>query len=186
MTNITAITGLEISEYFGYDIFSQNRYLSVAVVLFYIIFTLISLQELNRVANETDELSVANYNLEKEDCVALSVKNQLINKKIERFFNTDYTYLDTTFTLDKLALAIGENKEVISMVLNKYMKTNFYQIVAKYRIEQAKKLIVTEHNVTIDAIMEECGFNSKSSFNKYFKQFVGSTPSNYRNTYAIV
>lgn len=185
MTNITAVTGLELSEYFGYDIFSQNKYLSAMVIVFYIIFTLISLQELNRTSTETDESNLVQFNLE-EDSIPITIKNQFIRQKIEHFFQTDSTYLDPTFTLEKFALSIDENKEVISMVLNKYMKTNFYQIVAKYRIEQAKKLIVKEHNVTIDAIMEECGFNSKSSFNKYFKQFVGSTPSSYRNTYSIV
>lgn len=185
LTNVFVIGTLELTAYLGYDVFSHDNYLSLASASFYIVFCIISLQELNRSIDVVNDAFVACDLTEGELQNEVCDRNQTIIDKLDQFFSNEITYLETTFSLDKLATSIGENKEQISMVLNHDMQSNFYQIVAKYRIEHARKMILTERNITIDAIMEECGFNSKSSFNKYFKQYVGSTPSTYRNTFSI-
>jgi len=37
-------------------------------------------------------------------------------------------------------------------------------------------------NLTLLGIAMECGFNSKASFNRIFKQLAGQTPTEYINT----
>jgi AraC-like DNA-binding protein len=61
------------------------------------------------------------------------------------------------------------------------MHQNFYDYVSKYRIEEAKKLLVDSiNNKTVLEVLYQVGFNSKSSFNTAFKKFTGVTPSHFK------
>jgi len=50
-------------------------------------------------------------------------------------------------------------------------------------VEKAMKLLreTTNRELTIQQILYEVGFNSKSSFNTAFKKHAGVTPKDYRN-----
>ncbi|MCD4696832.1 MAG: helix-turn-helix domain-containing protein [Bacteroidales bacterium] len=56
--------------------------------------------------------------------------------------------------------------------------------VNNYRVEEVKRLMAEgkHEHYTLLAIALEAGFNSKSSFNRIFKEFTGSTPSHYKKT----
>lgn len=73
-------------------------------------------------------------------------------------------------------------KHHITQVLNEQLGKNFYVFVNEYRIEHAKKLIQSPeyHAWSFVAIAYECGFNSKTAFNNFFKKSTGFTPSEYR------
>ncbi len=62
------------------------------------------------------------------------------------------------------------------------MGTSFYDWLAAYRVEEAKRLLADPKAklFTIEQIAEEVGYNSKSAFNKAFKKFTGKTPSEYK------
>jgi AraC-like DNA-binding protein len=74
-------------------------------------------------------------------------------------------------------------KHYITQVLNEYLGKNFYTFVNEYRVEEAKKLIVSPQHSSwsIVAIAYECGFNSKTAFNNFFKKYTGLTPTEYRD-----
>lgn len=108
------------------------------------------------------------------------VSSSDINSIIE-YFEKSESYLGTNFSLDQMAKDLKINKQQVSEIINQDMNSSFYQLVAMYRIDHAKRLIGKNSNLTIEAIVDECGFSSKSTFNKYFKIFVGQTPSVYRS-----
>lgn len=58
---------------------------------------------------------------------------------------------------------------------------NFNDFVNYYRTEEViKKLQSGKHNIhTLLAIAYDCGFNSKSTFNRSFKKQTGLTPKEY-------
>lgn len=102
------------------------------------------------------------------------------------FFESNQAVLNPNFSIEDLAHYVNMSKNEVSEVINQELAINFYQLIAKYRIDHAKVLLKTNENLTIEAIVEESGFNSKSTFNKYFKLFVGQTPSDYRNDYVAM
>lgn len=186
-TNASIVTIIELTNFFKFQPFVQINVLAVVGAMLYVIFTAISLNEYSRKLERLEAVVMA---FEEEDETIVINKVALTQKevveKLATFFEEEDAYLDANFTLDRLATQIGVEREVVSEVLNHNMHLNYYQVLAKYRIEHAKKVMGIERNLTIDAIMEECGFSSKSSFNKYFKQFVGTTPSVYRNSLGII
>ncbi len=67
-------------------------------------------------------------------------------------------------------------------MINRHFQKNFFEFINGYRIDEAKKLLANEkyEKVTIIEIMAQVGFNSKATFNTFFKKLVGVTPSQYR------
>lgn len=95
---------------------------------------------------------------------------------------TDKPYLDPYLTQEKLARHLGLSPRVLSQILNQQRQQNFAEFVSHYRLEMAKSLLVDSQqaNLSIAQVMEASGFNSKSAFNRLFKQATGLAPSDYR------
>jgi AraC-like DNA-binding protein len=186
-TNASIVTIIELTNFFKFQPFVQVDVLAVVGAMLYVIFTAISLNEYSKKLERLEAVVMA-FEEEEEDIIInkVALTQKEVIEKLAIFFEEEEVYLDPNFTLDRLAHHIGVEREIVSEVLNHNMNLNYYQVLAKYRIEHAKKVMGKEKNLTIDAIMEECGFSSKSSFNKYFKQFVGTTPSVYRNSLEII
>lgn len=92
-------------------------------------------------------------------------------------------YLDTHYTepvtLRGMAEHFGYNYRYLSGVVNRLYGVPFPQVVHRYRIDHACSLLrTTDRSVT--EIAQSCGFDSLRSFNRCFKEQMGSTPREYR------
>jgi AraC-like DNA-binding protein len=87
-------------------------------------------------------------------------------------------YLDPKLSLTNLADHINTSSNKLSWLINQDKKSNFYHYINSYRLEHFKKMAVLpeNQNLTLLGIAYECGFNSKSTFNDYFKKSTGLTP----------
>jgi len=58
---------------------------------------------------------------------------------------------------------------------------NFNDFVNHYRIEAVKKKLEAgeQRNMTLIGIALECGFNSKTTFNRAFKKSTSMSPKDY-------
>jgi len=99
-------------------------------------------------------------------------------EKIEK----DKVYLDPNLTLQKLSQELNIHRNHLSQIVNVEFNMKFKDFLNKYRIEEAKKLLVSPdyERETILNVAYDSGFNSKSVFNTAFKKFTGKTPSKYR------
>ncbi len=90
-------------------------------------------------------------------------------------------YKNSELSIDDLASKLGVHPNYLSQVINQKENKNFYDFVNTYRIEEFKRLIAIpgNRNLTLLSLAFDCGFNSKSSFNRYFKKSTGQTPSEY-------
>jgi len=101
---------------------------------------------------------------------------------IEDYMRTQKPYLANILTLDQLANQLDMPPRSLSMIINRHFKRNFFEFINEYRIEEAKLQLADPKTkgTTIIEIMTQSGFNSKATFNTFFKKIVGSTPSQYR------
>jgi YesN/AraC family two-component response regulator len=62
------------------------------------------------------------------------------------------------------------------------MDLTFYEMIARYRIEEAKSILLdsTQNQLTMEDVADEVGYNSKSAFNRSFKKIEGKTPSEFK------
>jgi AraC-like DNA-binding protein/GAF domain-containing protein len=101
---------------------------------------------------------------------------------IEKAMKHEQPYLDPNFNLTKLSKLVRVPDYQLSQVLNMGMKTNFYDLVNRFRIERLIDLWSdpSRDEFSILDLAFEVGFNSKSTFNTAFKKITGKTPSTYR------
>lgn len=91
-------------------------------------------------------------------------------------------FLRSEFSLPELAQQLGTTVHLLSQTINDGLGKTFFEMVAEYRVTEAKKLLKDQPNIKIEEIAEQVGYNSKSSFNTVFKKLTGFTPSEFRAT----
>ncbi len=106
---------------------------------------------------------------------------ETIGAKLVEFMEQTKPYLDPALSLTSLSLQLNVNPNHLSQVLNEGFKLNFYNFINSYRVEESKRLLIDPAfaHYSIIAIAGEAGFNSKSTFNKVFREITGVSPSEY-------
>ncbi|WP_268845918.1 AraC family transcriptional regulator [Flavobacterium aestivum] len=91
-------------------------------------------------------------------------------------------FLDCELSLIKLASQLNTSPHILSYTINTGFNENFYQFINRYRIEEAKKLLVDSNmnHFNLVGIGFEVGFNSKTVFNTTFKKITNITPSEFK------
>ena len=101
---------------------------------------------------------------------------------ITKYMEEQKPFLNHLLTLDNLAKQLHLPARNLSQVINRHFKCNFFEFINGYRIAESKRLLLAQKNrkTTMLEIMDSSGFNSKATFNTFFKKIVGKTPTQYR------
>src|ERR1700749_3982406 len=91
-------------------------------------------------------------------------------------------YKDAELSLSSLADKLGIHTHELSRIINTAIKKNFYDFVKEYRVRDvvSKMQDPAYDHITLLGIAFEAGFNSKSTFNRIFKQVTGKSPVEYK------
>lgn len=106
-------------------------------------------------------------------------------EKITHYMHLNKPYLNHLLTLENLAKQLDISPRILSHIINHHFNKNFFEFINHYRIEESKLLLEAESNrkATMMDIMDAAGFNSKATFNTFFKKLVGTTPTQYRKNF---
>ncbi len=94
-------------------------------------------------------------------------------------------YRDPDLTLDGLARHVGLSANVVSQTINAGLQQSFHDVVNGYRLAEVKQRLLgpDARRLTVLALALEAGFNSKTTFNRVFKEKTGLTPKAYQKKY---
>ncbi|MDP3432651.1 MAG: two-component regulator propeller domain-containing protein [Bacteroidota bacterium] len=110
-------------------------------------------------------------------------QSTLIINELKRYMEEKKPYLNAELKLADLSSEINYPIHEISQVLNQYLNQSFSDFVNKYRVEEVKRRLEDKafQKYTLMAIAQQCGFNSKTSFYRIFRNETGKTPAEYLN-----
>jgi len=102
-------------------------------------------------------------------------------KRLLKFMEDEHPYLDNEVTIYSLAAQMKLPPYILSQLINQHSGKNFFDFINHYRVEQVKGKIrdQSHYSQTLLAIALDCGFNSKSSFNRVFKKMTDQTPREF-------
>ena len=102
----------------------------------------------------------------------LEIRHAVVNQAL---------YRDRDLTINKLAAKVNSNRNYVSAALSRYGQGHFSGFINAFRINEARRLLSQpEPTIAVSALIERCGFSSRSAFYDAFKKEVGMTPSQFR------
>ncbi len=104
-----------------------------------------------------------------------------LHLKLRSLMVTEKLFTEPELTLSDLANRLEIHPNYLSQIINEIEGMNFYDYINGLRIEEFKRLVAIPENqrFTLLALAYECGFNSKSAFNRFFKKATDLSPSEY-------
>lgn len=127
--------------------------------------------------------------IEETKLESITKKKLITDEKLEELkvdllvlMQTEKPFLDCELSLIKLAAQLDTSPHILSYTINTGFNENFYQFINRYRIEEAKKLLIDPNmsHFNLIGIGFEVGFNSKTVFNTTFKKTTTKTPSEFK------
>lgn len=88
--------------------------------------------------------------------------------------------LDKDLTLKHLSEKFYVNDTYLCTLFKKHVGNTVHQYILFKRIANAKKLLLSGHNVTEVSLL--CGFNDYSNFIRTFKKITGQSPGKYKRS----
>ncbi len=101
-------------------------------------------------------------------------------QQLGQIMEKEKPYRKETLSLSGLADMLGLSVHQLSEILNKVLGVNFNTYINNYRIKDMQRMLIERPGLSILEAAFECGFRSKSSFNRIFRDSAGMTPSEYR------
>ena len=102
-------------------------------------------------------------------------------RQVEEYLRASEVYVDPNLSLKDVATATGISSKNLSKSINATLGKNFFDLVNGFRIEKSKALLISkkEKGLTLETIAEQCGFNSRITFNNAFKKVIGVTTTEW-------
>jgi AraC-like DNA-binding protein len=161
---VWAFTGITKGSYISGPLF-------FSVIAYLVIFILLYRKKANDLSSFTGQ-KYGDRKLNEEEARQIVDKLQKVMTEKELFRNPNLKVGD-------LAREIKIPSHQLSRILNDSLQKNFTLFVNEYRVNAACKMLSCPTNFTIEAVGEEVGFNSKSTFFAAFKKIKGLTPNAY-------
>lgn len=110
------------------------------------------------------------------------------NDRMEELFNRlqalmgdQKLYKTSDLSRNVVAKQLSTNRTYLTDVINKFTGLSFTYYVNSFRIDEAVKILSDpHHDIPIKAVAAEVGFNTLSTFYKFFVAVKGVTPSQFR------
>jgi len=102
-----------------------------------------------------------------------------ILSRVDRLLVEQKLFRDDNLTLSRLARRAGVPARQISGAINRIARKNVSQYINDRRIAEACRLL-KETDMSVTAAMLDCGFQTKSNFNREFRRVTSVSPAAWR------
>jgi len=110
------------------------------------------------------------------------------NKQLWELFNyimekmiTEKWYRNPEFSLGELTKKVKSNTKYVSSAIKLFSGLNFNYFVNTFRVQEATEWLLRDNFVmTMEELMQQCGFQNRGTFYRAFNAKVGMTPKEFR------
>lgn len=139
----------------------------------------------HRVLSGQDIFPARNRGQKKEDTEFDRIQREKEFKALEKNISlwiADRKYREYDKTREEIAMELNTTKETLHLYFTIKMRQDFRNWRTELRINDAKKMLLEDNQVSINLIGEQCGFSDRSNFHRQFVKIVGCSPKKWRET----
>jgi AraC-like DNA-binding protein len=109
-----------------------------------------------------------------------------LTETILHYLKNKKPYLNPDYSLQMMVEDLNISRQKLSYLINSGQQKNFYKLINEFRIREVKEKLLDPRfsHYSVLGIGLDCGFNSKTSFNRIFKEETGYTPSEFKKLFA--
>jgi len=176
-------------------IFATDKYIFISVVLYVLFIGYFGIKQVGIFTNPLPK-TVPSVPAEDGEITAAETlfqdskyeKSLLPDQQIESIYLEllhlmveEKLFLTPGLTLSMLSQRLAVHPNTLSQVINRRVQKNFFDYINTLRVEEFKARVAKVENqqFTLLSLAYDCGFNSKTSFNRNFKSITGQSPSAY-------
>ena len=106
---------------------------------------------------------------------------EALHQRLQHLMADEKLFRESELSLTDLAERLDTHPNYLSQIINEKEGKNFYDYINSMRVDAFLKMAAEPESrrFTLFALALECGFNSKSAFNRCFKKAVGQSPTEY-------
>ncbi|MDQ1352180.1 MAG: Helix-turn-helix protein [Acidobacteriota bacterium] len=103
-------------------------------------------------------------------------------RKLMYLLEVEKIYKDSDLSIKSVASKLLMSARTLSEIINDELKMSFSEFITEFRIKEAQRILCDPktRNKSVLDIAYDVGYNSKSAFNRAFKNITGVTPSEFR------
>ncbi len=105
--------------------------------------------------------------------------DSVILDRLEAYMRSEEPWRDPNLSRDMVAEAIKSNRTTVSRLVQQLGYDNFYDYIAKYRIDEFCRVVRDAEFINIQETFFNLGFRSKTAAFAQFKRQVGTTPGEW-------
>ena len=169
---------------FGYD-FSGDAYITIS-------FLIVAMAYLAYYGVTQSEIFLPDFLIQEHIAKTIDLENKTsylkddekdgLRVKFDKCIKQEKLFLSPDLNLKIFADRMDVSERKLSAFFSEVLNSSFYDSINSFRVEEAKTILtsnaVESHSIT--GIGLSCGFSSKSSFYRIFKNKTGMSPSEYR------
>ena len=164
---------------------SETVFNVTGMFLWWIVFKMASRHKVLRMLSGRTQPNDDNESILDENSMIKTTKQireKHIASQLAKTMEEKKLYLNPKLSIVDIAVALGTNKTYLSDYLNNTLKLTFNDFVNQFRVKEACRIIDSmtasdKRNMT--DVATKSGFNSISSFNRYFSKIQGTSPRQY-------
>jgi AraC-like DNA-binding protein len=165
--------------------------LNITLFTFIIIFF-----GINQTVIYQDKLNIKVYEQSEKELIDRSrtdrgliedTQREELTEIILQYLKDKKPYLNPDYSLQMMVDDLNISRQKLSYLINSGQQKNFYKFINEFRIRDVKEKLLDPafSHYSVLGIGLDCGFNSKTSFNRIFKEETGSTPSEFKRRFAV-
>jgi len=140
--------------------------------------------------DEFQRLHISNLEFSDKHKIKVPEKNKkepdklelrILTNKLLDYLRENQPHQDSQMTLVKLSKEIDIHPNKLSFIINEEFKMNYNEFINGFRLKEFKEKAIDEKykHLSLLGLAFECGFNSKTVFNTYFKKKEGMSPKEW-------
>lgn len=134
-----------------------------------------------RMTNERIILSTVKEQGKAKKTVLSEVKVNSLLDNLLSYMENEKPYLSAKLNISDVSMKLDCTEIELSQLLNNHLNVNFSNFINTYRVNEIKHRLNQDNlsKYTLKALSEQCGFSSKTTFYRVFKNVTGMTPLEY-------